>query len=84
MSGYLWEYEVADGAVVSIETTQQASGAEKNGNGQPQAIGASSAEQFAIRGLGAGSTRITFRQRRNWETGVAPLNTEVYEVKVED
>ena len=83
MSGYLWEAEVADSGIASVEHAENK--AEGNtGNGQPVAIGTSPDERFAIRGLTVGSTRVTFRQRRNWETGVAPLKPEVYDVKVEE
>ena len=76
-SGYLWEPEVEDESIATVEKA-----AEQPELPECAGIGASRDEVFLIRAARPGKTRVRFVQRRPWETNVAPLNEHIVEVDV--
>ncbi len=76
-TGYSWESEIADEAVLTQTSAEYVDG---NSDG---AVGAGGVFRFTFDAAGPGTTTVTFSYARSWET-VAPLITAVYEVTADE
>jgi predicted secreted protein len=78
-AGYRWAREAVDDDSVAEVSDRQVEEPES------EAAGASGSELFRVRALAAGSTRISFAQRRPWEgDDSAPASEHVVELRVRD
>lgn len=81
-TGYSWHYVIGNTDLIKFDSENTAGSDSSAASSVPGRVGAGSEHTWNFKGLKAGTTKITFKYYRGWETEKATVNTVEYTVKI--